>query len=138
MHDIVHELQIEAAPDRVFEAVTTASGIAGWWATDARGGAEGSELSVSFDGGAVPMRFTIDTVEPPELAHLTCVEGPEEWPGTQLAFRIEASDGGTVVRFWHGGWVYENGSLPRCSFQWAMHLDSLRRYLEEGSGSPAS
>lgn len=148
MHDIVHELTIDATPARVFQAVATAPGLAAWFATtvELEGGggastaepAEGDVLVVgepSADGDPA-YRFRIDTLDPPEddtpaLAHLTCLGGPEEWPDTQIAFRIEAEDGeGTVLRFWHGGWEFEDGVLPRCSFQWAMDLDRLRRVLE--------
>jgi uncharacterized protein YndB with AHSA1/START domain len=149
MHDIVHELTITAEPEQVYEAVATAAGLATWWSTDvtvhpptaaahAAAGPEGTEIEVGFDQHSVVIRLRVDTLDPPVLTHLTCIDGPEEWPGTQLAFRVEpANDGGTVVRFWHGGWAYENGALPRCSFQWAMYLDSLRQVLEGGVGSPA-
>jgi uncharacterized protein YndB with AHSA1/START domain len=138
MFDIVHQLTIASPPDRVFEAVTTVPGLSAWWSTDVEFGPAEGELQVGFEAGTVRMRFQTDAFDPPELAHLTCIDGPAEWPGTQLAFRIEAGEGGSVVRFWHGGWEYEDGDLPRCSFQWAMYLDSLRRYLETGTGSPAT
>jgi hypothetical protein len=80
----------------------------------------------------------VDVLEPPEAVHWRCVEGPDEWVKTEVGFRIEAvDDTHTLVRFWHGNWEYDNGALPNCSFQWAMYLDSLRRYLETGEGSPA-
>lgn len=138
MHDIVHQLTIAAPPEEVYAAVATAEGLASWWADDVTGGGdEGDTITVGFDGHKVVMSFRIDALEPSSLAHLTCVEGPEEWPGTQLAFRLAAHDGATVVRFWHGGWTYEDGAMPSCSFQWAMYLDSLRRRCETGTGSPA-
>jgi uncharacterized protein YndB with AHSA1/START domain len=134
MHDIVHQLTIAAPPDRVYEAVTSSADIAGWWSRDVAFGPADGELRVGL--GGAKLRFQIDAFDPPELAHLSCIEGPAEWPGTQLAFRIEPGEGGTVVRFWHGGWEYEDGGLPAASFEWAMSLDSLRRYLETGTGSP--
>ncbi len=147
MHDIVHELTIDASLDAVYAAVSTGPGLARWWSSDvslessAVGAApaepsEGDVLSIGFDDRAVVIRLRIDTLngpaeEGPALAHLTCIGGPEEWPATQIAFRIERdSDTGTTVRFWHGGWEYEDGALPRCSFQWAMYLDALRASLE--------
>ena len=146
MHDIVHELTIAASLEDTYAAVSTGPGLASWWSTDVSlepadpsspdsTPAEGDVLTAGFDDGAVVIRLRIDTLNDPEdegpaLAHLTCLDGPEEWPGTQLAFRIEPENGGTAVRFWHGGWEYEDGALPRCSFQWAMYLDALRRSLE--------
>ena len=145
MHDIVHELTIHAPVDEVYAAVSTGPGLARWLSSDASleeaaGGAagpsEGDVLRLGFEDGAVVIRLRIDTLngpddEGPALAHLTCLDGPEEWPGTQIAFRIEPENaGGTALRFWHGGWEYEDGVLPRCSFSWAMYLDALRRSLE--------
>ena len=137
MHDIVHQLTIQATPQDVFTAVTSADGLASWWSEDVEGGsAEGDTVTVGFLDRKVVIILRIDTLEPATLAHLTCLDGPEEWPGTQLAFRLSAQDGATVVRFWHGGWEYEDGAMPSCSFDWAMYLDSLRRYCETGTGSP--
>jgi uncharacterized protein YndB with AHSA1/START domain len=138
MYDIVHQLTIAATPERVYEAVTTSEGLATWWTTDVEAGPGDGELLLGFAERSVRLRLQIDAFDPPVLIHLTCIDGPPEWPGTQLAFRIEANDGQTVLRFWHGGWEYEDGALPSASFNWAMYLDSLRRALETGQGSPAS
>ena len=143
MHDIVHELTIAAEPQPIFDAVTTEAGIASWWTTDvaittADGAIEGAQVTLGFDDHQVVIELRVDTLDPPLLAHLTCVDGPEEWPGTQIAFRVEPLDaGGSVVRFWHGGWEYEDGVVPRVSFDWAMYLDRLRRAVESDSGHPA-
>lgn len=146
MYDIVHELDICAPPDQVFDAVTTQSGLSAWWTHDATAEPTvDSEAVFGFEDGAVKFTMRVDLLEAPELVHWKCVGGPDEWVGTEIAFRIEGIDadddgkpeGGSTVRFWHGGWEFEDGILPRCSFEWAMYLDSLRRYLETGTGSPA-
>lgn len=138
MYDIAHQLSIAVPPEQVYEAVTTAEGLARWWTTQVSTGTGDGELVATIDGGATQIRLQIDAFDPPVLVHLTCIDGPEEWPATQLAFRIEPDPDGTVLRFWHGGWEYEDGALPSTSFQWAMHLDSLRRSLETGTGTPTS
>ena len=158
MHDIVHELTIAAPPEQVFAAITTAAGLAGWWSNDVSVSApgplaEGAEITLGLapdrsspDRAAhdrtVQLRVDsldpLDPFDPPLLAHLTCLAGPEEWAGTELAFRVEGDGGeGSVLRLWHGGWEYEDGTLPRCSFQWAMDLDRLRQAVESGD-SPLS
>jgi uncharacterized protein YndB with AHSA1/START domain len=137
MHDIVHELEIAAPPDRVYRAVTDPADLLRWWAADVALDVESGDLRITAPDQDEELHFQVDTVAAPEMAHLTCVAGPEEWPSTQLAFRIERTtdQAGSVVRFWHGGWEYEDGVLPRVSFAWAMRLDALRRYLE---GPPAA
>ncbi|MEZ5142394.1 MAG: SRPBCC domain-containing protein [Acidimicrobiales bacterium] len=140
MADIVHELDIAAPPDRVFEAVTTQEGLASWWTTDvSTTGTLGSEAVFGFEGHTQEMRMRIEALEPPELVQWTCLHGPDEWVDTTIAFRIEPGAVGTssVVRLWHGDWEYEDGIMPRVSFRWAIALESLRLYLETGTGDPA-
>lgn len=149
MYDIVHELRIAVPPEQVYEAVTTQKGVAGWWTTDCELQPEaGTQARFGFEDHSVVFTMVVDILEPPEAVHWDCVDGPEEWVGTKVAFRIEAersgggdesgAGGASRVRFWHGNWEYEDGLLPSSSFQWAMYLDSLRRYLETGTGSPAT
>jgi uncharacterized protein YndB with AHSA1/START domain len=145
MHAIVHELTIAAPPEAVYDAITTAAGLASWWTTDVQAEPTvDSEATFGFEGHTVVFTMRIDLLESPELVHWTCTAGPDEWVGTQIAFRVEGvdtnddgqPDGGTLVRFWHGDWEYDDGLLPASSFRWAMYLDSLRRALETGTGAP--
>jgi hypothetical protein len=145
MFDITHELQVAALPDQVFEAITTPAGVSAWLTTDAPASpVADSETSFTFDERTGLLTMRVDLLEQPELAHWECVAGPDEWIGTSIAWRIEgvdADDDGTLdgvtnVRFWHGNWEYQDGLLPTTSFAWAMRLDSLRRYLETGTGAP--
>jgi len=141
MHDIVHELTIAAPPEQVFDAITTVAGLAGWWSDDVSTSAdtplvEGAEITIGLAKDRTVVHLRIDALDPPLLAHLTCLDGPEEWAGTELAFRVESDGGeGSVLRLWHGGWEYEDGTLPRCSFQWAMDLERLRQAAESGDGA---
>lgn len=145
MFDITHELRVAALPDQVFEAITTSAGLAGWLAADASASPEAdSQTTFTYDDRTGPLTMRVDLVEAPELAHWECIGGPDEWVGTSIAWRIESvdadddgvPDGVSTVRFWHGNWEYQDGMLPSTSFGWAMRLDSLRRYLETGTGSP--
>ena len=161
MHDIVHELTIAVPPAAVYEAITTQAGLASWWTTDCdarpevdsiatftfgpRGGLSRSRVGHPGED-TVTLTMKVDLLESPELVHWDCTGGPDEWVGTKIAYRVEGvdtdgdgePDGGSLVRFWHGEWEFEDGLLPGASFQWAMDLDSLRRHLETGTGSPAT
>jgi uncharacterized protein YndB with AHSA1/START domain len=140
-HDITHELQIDAGPSAVYAALTTHDGLEQWWpAVWAEPTAvEGGEIGLEDEDG---LRFLarVDLLDPSsivKLVHWQISDGPDEWPGTTVAFRIEGidttgdgrADAGTVVRFWHGGWELADGALPRASFGWAMALGRLRQVL---------
>ena len=73
MHDIVHELTIEAPPEAVFTAITTADGLASWWTTDATADPElGGTATFGFDDGATRLTMRIDAIDAPELVHWNC------------------------------------------------------------------
>jgi hypothetical protein len=142
-HDIVHELTIFAPADAVFDAITSRSRRVAWWPEGGDHELESGQIApVSVMGNDLVIR--VEAADRPEVVIWECAEGPREWVGTSISFRIEArptdpsdpaaiSDDGrpaTVLRFWHGGWQYEDGLLPRASFDWAMFLDGLRRSLE--------
>ncbi|WP_208027608.1 SRPBCC family protein [Rhabdothermincola sediminis] len=130
MHSIVHELTIAAPPERVFRALTDTTELGRWWGGSITGEVrEGGDLRCKGDR---PLHLRIDTLDAPELVHFDVLDGPEEWTGTQIAIRVEPDPEGSasVVRFWHGGWEYDDGSLPRVSFGWALDLEALRRSIE--------
>jgi uncharacterized protein YndB with AHSA1/START domain len=143
-HEITHELQIDVGPAAVYAALTTPDGLARWWSgqqaeTTPR---EGSEIELEDQDG-LRFRARVDLLDPTsivKLVHWQVSDGPDEWIGTTVAFRIEGvdttgdgrADAGTVVRFWHGGWELSDGALPRASFGWAMALARLRHVLAPG------
>lgn len=134
-HDIAHELDINASPDAVFDAITTQVGLSGWLTDDCFAEPQAdSILELGFDGRTRVLSLRIDQLDRPALVHWVCLDGPDEWRGTTIAFRIQPhASGGTTLRFWHGGWEYEDGELPRASFTWAQALDRLRQRCEAGA-----
>jgi uncharacterized protein YndB with AHSA1/START domain len=141
-HAIVHELAIDAPAPAVYEAVTAPDGLSGGWTRPPPEQAGDDTVTVLFGQDEVTLQAQM--AEAPEIIQWDCVQGPDEWVGTSVALRIEElpeeenARSVSLVRFWHGGWPYEDGLMPRASFQWAMLLDALRRYVEAGgAGSPA-
>jgi uncharacterized protein YndB with AHSA1/START domain len=142
VHAIVHEVSINASAQTVFDAATTREGLAAWWTLLPEASESTGISTVPFGSDEVTLQSLL--VEAPEIVQWECVDGPQEWVGTSVALRIEQLPaditGGepvSVVRFWHGGWAYEDGLMPRVSFQWALLLESLRQYAESRAASAA-
>jgi uncharacterized protein YndB with AHSA1/START domain len=137
MPDIRHRVRIAAPQERVYQDLTTRDGFTRWWArTDGEEGA-GGKLEFFF-GGPEPGLITEVTEQTPS-SHvvLRCIEGPQEWVGTDLNFRLGPSDdGGTVVLFSHEGWREPAEFMYHCSTKWAYHLLSLKSGLEGGQYRP--
>ncbi len=142
MADILHRIGIRAPVTRVYNAVTTLEGLAGWWTEDVRGASQvGGKIEFRFltKGGELLGGMVMEVQELAEnkAVHWRCVEGPEEWVGTEITFQLSEQDGQTIVLFGHRGWREAVEAIYHCSMKWATFLLSLREYLETGTGKPS-
>src|SRR3954452_9888463 len=100
MVDILHRIGITAPPEDVFKALTTISGLAGWWTDDTQGDdSVGGVIDFHFPvaGGSFGMKV-LET-KPGELVRWEVVHGPEEWIGTEVRFDLSTADDYTIVLF---------------------------------------
>lgn len=142
MVDIVHRVGIRAPVSRVYAALTTLDGLAGWWTQDTTGCADlDGQITFRFhdpagrEMGAFVMG--VAALVPDQLVHWQVQQGPAEWLGTEVAFRLSEQDGQTLVLFSHRGWREEVAFTAHCSMKWATFLLSLRALVETGQGRPA-
>ena len=53
MVDILHRVGITSTPDKVYDAITTIEGLAGWWTEDTRGTTDvGGVIGFRFGAGS--------------------------------------------------------------------------------------
>ena len=132
MPDILHRVGIDASPEAVFEALTTIDGLAGWWTIEATG-EPGQNGTIDF--GFCEMR--VAELQPNELVRWQCVDGPDEWIGTEVSFRLLYTEDQTFVQFKHAHWKEPVEFMHHCSTKWATFLLSLKNLLEREEGRPA-
>ena len=142
MADIVHRIGINAPASRVYDAVATAQGVAGWWTRDTTGATQpGGKVNVRFLGGdgneIGQMDFAITRLEPGRAVHWRMLAGPPEWIGTDVTFDLAQEGDMTIVVFGHRGWKEQVEFMAHCSMKWAVFLLSLRQLVETGTGRPA-
>lgn len=136
MVDILHRIGVTSAPEKVYAALTTVDGLAGWWTEDTHGdGDPGGVLQFRFIPGGFDMKVL--DARPGELVLWEVVDGPAEWVGTQVRFELSRQDGFTIVLFRHEGWKEPVEFMYHCSTKWASYLLSLKQLVETGSGRPA-
>ena len=111
---IAGEIEIEAPPHKVFEALTDPAQLAEWWGSpdtyrtfnwklDLRpGGAWGCEAR-SMDGPLSTVTGKYLVVDPPR--QLSYTWNPSWQPGeeSQVHYQLQATASGTLVRFRHEG-----------------------------------
>lgn len=136
MVNIVHRVGIEAAPAEVYTALTTTEGLAGWWAsnTTGKGGDIGGLLQFRFVAGGFDMKVV--ELSPDEHVRWEVVDGPAEWIGTRIDWKLTRADAYTVVLFEHKGWREPVEFMYHCSTKWAVFLLSLKSLVETGKGAP--
>lgn len=137
MVDILHRVGVVAPLDDVYRAVATPEGIAGWWTTDTTGNSEvGGQLSFRFgDVGGFDMEVL--ALDPSGHVRWQVTDGPDEWIGTEIDWRLDQRDEYTVVQFKHEGWHEPVEFMHHCSTKWATFLMSLKELVETGKGRPA-
>lgn len=142
MVDITHRIGIKAPAARVYEALTSLDGLSRWWTNDVRGnGAVGGTIDFNFrrESGELLGNFGMEVkqLEAGRNVRWRCVDGPEEWIGTDVQFSLSEQDGQTILLFGHRNWREEVEFTSHCSMKWATFLLSLRDYVETGKGAPS-
>ena len=141
MPDIIHRVGIKGPAKKVYDAVSTAEGVAGWWTETTTGAARaGGKVNVRFlrkDGTEIgKMDFEMTKLEPNRV-QWRILAGPPEWIGTDVTFDLVQDGDMTIVIFGHRGWKEEVEFMAHCSMKWAVFLLSLRDLVETGRGKPS-
>jgi uncharacterized protein YndB with AHSA1/START domain len=141
MVDILHRVGIRSSVDKVYAALTTRDGLAGWWTANTQG-----ESKV---GGILKFRFSADgreiggfdmkvlELQPPGRVRWEVIDGPAEWIGTSIDFELRQNGEYAIVVFKHQGWNEPIEFMHHCSTKWAVFLISLKSLVETGKGSPS-
>jgi uncharacterized protein YndB with AHSA1/START domain len=140
--DIVHRIGIKAPASKVYEAVATTQGVAGWWTRDTTGSATvGGKVNTRFlhpDGREIGyMDFEMIRLEPNQEVRWRFLDGPPEWIGTEATFQLAQDGDMTILVFGHRNWKEPVEFMAHCSMKWAVFLLSLRELVETGKGKPA-
>lgn len=139
MPDIVHRVGIKAPLSKVYAAVSSPDGVAGWWTKETTGTGGSMEVVFRSPAGKEVGRMTFDVTRlvPNKEVHWRCTAGPEEWVGTDVTFQLAQDGDMTVLVFGHRNWREQVEFMAHCSMKWATFLLSLRQLAETGVGRPA-
>jgi uncharacterized protein YndB with AHSA1/START domain len=132
------QVQFSKPPDVVFDALTTVTGLAGWYSPVTGSGAAGGELRFTHQH-ADPLVISVDTADRPRSVAWTVLAYPlqPDWVGTHITFMLRPSQsGGTTLEFRHQGLTPHLECYDQCSRGWDYFLPSLRDYVETGTGNP--
>jgi uncharacterized protein YndB with AHSA1/START domain len=142
MVDIIHRLGVRAPASKVYEALATTDGVAGWWTTETTGTSEvGGKINVRFlgrEGREIGhMDMEVLELERNRKVHWRFEDGPPEWIGTDVTFDLQQDGDQTIILFGHRNWREAAEFMAHCSMKWATFLLSLKQLVETGEGSPS-
>lgn len=127
MPDIRHSLQIAAPGETVRRLVSTAEGLAQWWAEDVT--ETGGPIELGFFNRQTLYRLRAQTSQSADRVEWLCETG-NEWAGTRLIFEMRSTPHPTLVRFTHAGWQAETDYFISCNTVWGELLFRLKGAAE--------
>ena len=135
-HTIYHDFEIEASSQNVFEAITKPDHLENWWPLRCSGVPEEGEAYNFFFGPEYDWYGKVSKLEQDHSFHIKMTAADPDWDPTSFGFDLEQIKNEVQVRFWHSGWLECNAHFRTASFCWAMLLNGLKEYVENGKIIP--
>ena len=137
MAELKHQINIGAAPQRVYAAIATQSGLRGWWTADSKVDEKvGGKAEFGFDKRGMVFCMTIEKLDPGKQVVWSCHGDHPEWNGTVLTWELSPQDGGTTLRFKHSSWKSFSDFCATCNSTWGELMYRLKDYVEGKNPGP--
>ena len=134
---IRHQVSIRTPASSLYGALTTESGIAGWWdkptAINSHPGVTW-EFRPGPEHGVLKMRV-IDDI-PYRRVEWECISTHPAnspafaWTGTHIIFEIAERNGTSTLTFRHTGWDENDEYFGFCNYNWGVALQTLKVQCE--------
>jgi len=132
MSDIIHYFPIKASLQKVFEMISTPSGLDIWWTKSSSGECEeNGQYELGF-GPGYDWKAHVSMFIPSKAFELEITDSDPDWLGSRVGFRLDVKNEMTWVEFYHNGWPESNEHYRISCYCWAMYLRILKRNLEHG------
>src|SRR5438105_9876345 len=119
---LVHEVNVKATPDAIYQAVSTAKGLASFWTSESQAEAKlGSTARFGFGGPSQRMR--VDELTPGKRVKWTALNDFPNWDGTTVSWDLSpAHNPATRVVFRHAGWpeAVSQDDLGSINYTWGL------------------
>ncbi|PIF46353.1 uncharacterized protein YndB with AHSA1/START domain [Chryseobacterium sp. 52] len=135
---ILHDLEVDATLENVFQMVSVPEFLNEWWAHYCQGIPESdSEYTFEFSKDFI-WKGKVSKLNAPYEIEFLMTEADADWTGTKVGFILKETENGTGISFYHTDWKDTNDHFRKTSFCWAMYLRILRQFVEEGLHVPYS
>jgi uncharacterized protein YndB with AHSA1/START domain len=137
MKQIIHAVQIHAAPATVYRALTTAKGLGGWWSKTVEAEErQGGIIRFTFAGDFHP-QMQQRRLDRDRRVEWVCIAGHDNWRDNGFTFALEDRKGETLLTFSQDyARELSDEVYGIYNFNWGYYLNSLKQLCEKGSGVP--
>lgn len=136
MPDILHQFQVSASPQSVFDAIAFPEGLNAWWTLEAEGRPVANEAYRFYFGPEYDWRGNVmHVIDGTELTW-RFTDAMDDWNGTRVGFRLSGNQHGCSVYFFHATWKEASEHYAISNFCWAQLLNGLKNYVERGEVFP--
>jgi uncharacterized protein YndB with AHSA1/START domain len=134
-----HRITIAAPKAVVFRAITTESGLNGWYTPTTEGTpVHGQKVKLHFKTKEGPFEWKITETAPGSTVQWECIEGPGSAAGTIATFQLSSKDDHTtIVDLDHEGFEAADGKARVCNTMWGALMHHLKKYVETQKADPA-
>jgi len=157
MPNIHHFILIGSSKEKVFDALSSQSGLSAWWTSHTKTNSEPGSIARFSFGPEYFKDMKITKLRPFEEVQWHCIAGAQEWIGTTITFQLISGnkevllkihpeikgqieqlvyDSGTLLMFHHEGWSSYSPMFAECNYTWGQFLRSLKLLCETGKGKP--
>jgi uncharacterized protein YndB with AHSA1/START domain len=135
------QLTIQAAPERVWNALTQPGEIGNWWTNDLNAKPEeGSLAEFRFGewGDFAILLEVAELVQNKKVYWILRRSPVAQWSGTNITWLLEPDHKGAALIFRHDGFAQVDQVYEQTRGNWNYFLASLKSYLETGKGTPGT
>lgn len=133
MFDIYHDIYVKASAEKVFSAIVSPEHLVNWWPKKCKGeeclhGEYNFYFTPEYDWLGKVVAFVEN-----KAFHIKMTSADEDWNPTTFGFDLKPAEGGVWIQFWHKDWPELNHHFRRSSCCWALLLQGLKDYVENGN-----
>jgi len=136
MANIYHHFPVNAGIDKVFDKISTPTGLDTWWSKHTSGNPIPGAIYEFHFGPGYNWKAVVSKFLPHAEFELQFIESDDDWKDSKVGFTLSSQDETTNIQFYHVDWKEDNEHYRVSNYCWAMYLRILKRNLEFGEEVP--
>lgn len=135
MATLFHQADIDAPASRIWELLTTRTGLQSWWSgtVGIAGGDAWRFTSADLEG---PITLRVVEEEPDRRLEWLCVQGDPDWENTLILWTLVPLRQGFSIRLEHRDWRLAEDELAAENTRWGERLVKLRAQCHHNDDLP--